>query len=277
MTRQVNRFDHAVIAVEELEAAIEDYRALGFAVARGGRHTGRGTHNAIIRFGLDYLELIAIEDSQLARAAGGNVADLVGYLERTGGGLLGFALAATDLDDIAANWTSGLAAAGSPVEMERIRPDGGRLAWRLLIPGGSAWRKPWPFLIEWHTPERERLAGDTAGGHANGVSRVEGVSVATSSVQKLMKLYAGDLGLNEGRAGGGARRFELGSFNIEVFEPAAGSPAAESMAREGEGLFEIRLAATDAQATGAARDSARYVLIPATRTRGARLERVTLS
>ncbi len=56
----ISRFDHAVIAVRNLDAAISAYRALGFEVSPGGHHTGLGTYNAIIRFGLDYIELLAL-------------------------------------------------------------------------------------------------------------------------------------------------------------------------------------------------------------------------
>ena len=53
-----SRFDHLVIAVRDLDAAIARYQHLGFEVTPGGKHTGRGTYNALIRFGLDYIELI---------------------------------------------------------------------------------------------------------------------------------------------------------------------------------------------------------------------------
>jgi catechol 2,3-dioxygenase-like lactoylglutathione lyase family enzyme len=58
----ITRFDHAVIAVRDLEAATQQYQKLGFEVRPGGKHTGRGTYNSIIRFGLDYIELISIYD-----------------------------------------------------------------------------------------------------------------------------------------------------------------------------------------------------------------------
>ena len=50
---------HAVVAVEDLVAAITDRRALGFTVVRGGIHANRATHNALMIF-LDgtYLELL---------------------------------------------------------------------------------------------------------------------------------------------------------------------------------------------------------------------------
>ncbi|WP_373788558.1 VOC family protein, partial [Delftia acidovorans] len=52
--------DHIVIAVQDLEAAVADYRALGFQVAIGGRHPGRTSHNALVVFADGaYLEIIA--------------------------------------------------------------------------------------------------------------------------------------------------------------------------------------------------------------------------
>jgi len=54
--------DHVVIAVSELEAAMADYRALGFTVVAGGSHPGRTSHNALVVFADgSYLELIAWE------------------------------------------------------------------------------------------------------------------------------------------------------------------------------------------------------------------------
>lgn len=271
---RVSRFDHAVIAVADLDAAIDAYRGLGFDVIFGGRHTGRGTHNAIIRFGLDYLELIGIHDQALGKKHGGNVNDLIAYIERTGGGPLGFALATSDLDSIAARWSSDFAPAPDPVAMERVRPDGFRLQWRLLIPGGSAWRRPWPFLIQWDTPDRERLARDGPGHHINGATGVAGVAIVASSVRGILPLYTKDLGLTVGADGAAEARLRLGSFQIDLLAPASGL-AAEALDRDGEGLYEVELLVSDlskaADATGAKTDSNGRLVIPPARACGARL------
>ncbi len=60
----ITRLDHVVLAVADLEAAVERFRTLGFSVMRGGEHPGFGTENAIIRFGLDYLELLHVRDAR---------------------------------------------------------------------------------------------------------------------------------------------------------------------------------------------------------------------
>ena len=210
---RVDRFDHAVIAVPDLDAAVSAYRDLGFDVSFGGKHTGRGTHNAIIRFGLDYLELLGIYDAAEERASGGELSD---FLEHNGGGLVAFAVATSAIDALADAWSSDFAPVGAPEPMERVRPDGFRLSWRLLIPGGSPWGKPWPFIIQWDTPDSERLARDAPGQHANGAVGVAGVTVRTKAVGKLLPLYAADLGLAAEDERGGDVVMPLGSMQIRL-------------------------------------------------------------
>ena len=64
----ITRFDHVVIGVQKLEEALESYTKLGFEVFEGGRHPSLGTRNAIIRFGLDYIELLEIEHTHNSRS-----------------------------------------------------------------------------------------------------------------------------------------------------------------------------------------------------------------
>src|SRR5579862_2137070 len=90
----ITRFDHSVIAVRDLDAAISAYQALGFEVSPGGRHTGLGTYNAIIRFGLDYLELLSVYDKSEAEQGRGLAGmALLDFFEKQEGGLVGYALA----------------------------------------------------------------------------------------------------------------------------------------------------------------------------------------
>ncbi len=260
----MSRFDHAVIAVPDLDAAVDAYRGIGFDVSFGGRHTGRGTHNAIIRFGLDYLELLGIYDPIAERQHGG--AQLSAFLDRTGGGFVGFALATTEIDTIAAGWTSDFAPVGQPEPMERVRPDGFRLQWRLLIPGGTPWERAWPFIIQWDTPDNERLSRDAPGHHLNGAARVASVTVATTSMRRLLPLYADDLGLPAETEHALETTFHLGPLRIRLIEG------------DRDGLREVELAVSDlvkaANATGAKPESDGRLTIPSERALGARLKLV---
>jgi len=247
----ITRFDHAVIAVRDLDAAMAAYRALGFAVSPGGRHPGQGTQNAIIRFGLDYLELLAVADEGEAQAQGLNRRALLEFLRDSGGGLAGYALAS---DDIIAD-AERMRAAGMEVEgpfaMRRQRPDGSVLAWRLAVPGGTPWRRPWPFLIAWDTPDDERLARERPGAHANGIARVAGVAVLVRTQQGARDIYERALGLalrDEGVAPEPADRRTTASVDdteIEALVPRGAGPINSALASLGEGPFEVLLGTRD--------------------------------
>src|SRR5919198_1156915 len=172
----ITRLDHVVIGVRDLDQAIQTYQQLGFEVRPGGRHTGRGTHNALIRFGLDYIELLAVYDESELASTGDRGLFMIDYLRDRPGALLGFALASDNLEDERAY------APGPPFAMQRARPDGHVLTWRLLMPGQHTWRRPWPFLIQWDTPDDQRLAWDVIGDHANGSRGVAGLRVAAHDV-----------------------------------------------------------------------------------------------
>src|SRR5947207_8197209 len=146
-----SRFDHLVIAVRDLDAAIGCYQRLGFEVTPGGKHTGLGTYNALIRFGLDYIELISIynEDEVRANRAWGD--NLIRLLHERESLFLGYALATTTIEQEAERFRDLDELATEPFAMHRTRPDGQSLSWRLFVPGGVSWRRPWPFIIQWDT------------------------------------------------------------------------------------------------------------------------------
>ncbi|MGN8026045.1 VOC family protein [Microbacterium sp. 22242] len=58
------RIDHLVLAVHDLTAAAEFYRALGFQVGARNRHPW-GTENHVVQLGSSFLELITVADSAL--------------------------------------------------------------------------------------------------------------------------------------------------------------------------------------------------------------------
>ena len=185
----ITRLDHVVIGVRDLNEAMQHYRQLGFEVQLGGRHTNLGTCNALIRFGLDYLELLAVDDEAEARGSGGPGQFLIEYLRGRQTALLGFALASDCLEDELAFGTC------QPFAMQRTRPDGHVLSWRLLMRGEHTWRQPWPFLIQWDTPDELRLAWDGISQHSNGARGIAGLRVAARDVSAVLELYARQLGL----------------------------------------------------------------------------------
>ncbi len=255
----ITRFDHAVIGVADLGAARKVFHErLGFEVYPGGRHTGLGTENAIVRFGLDYLELIGIYDREEVAAAGIQRASLLDFLAQREGGMLGYCLATDDIDALAVRFEqTGLEALG-PFAMERMRPDGVLLKWRLLIPGGTAWRRPWPFFIQWDMPDDERLQLEKPGQHRNGATGVAGVSVVVHDMEAARTLYSEQLGLAQQDApaldGAERLRYHVGDFTIDLLHPTTSGPLAAFLQEFDHGLYRVRLKADDLAATKAALD-----------------------
>lgn len=183
------RFDHLVIAVRDLDAASARFRdELGFDVRPGGRHTGFGTHNAIVRFGLDYLELIAVDEPELARRTSRGA--LVRFLDQWEMGMCAYALATDDLDELARRARdAGIEMAG-PLPMHRRRPDGSELSWRLLVPEGDPYFKPWPFFIQWDQSDHARLHTEAPSVHANGALGVTTIQIAVEDLGAASRWYA---------------------------------------------------------------------------------------
>ena len=244
----ITRFDHVVIAVRNLEEAIRRYQNLGFDVSPGGRHTGLGTHNAIIRFGLDYIELISIYDETevVSSRLGGKV--LLDFLRKREGGLLGYALATSDIEQDAERFRKvGLEAVG-PFAMQRMRPDGHLLSWRLLVPNGIPWRQPTPFLIQWDAPDEQRLTWESPGAHPNGATGWKAIEVAVSNLQHTFDVYQRQLGLQPDR--GDVRDdlaatripFHVGTSRVDLLWPFdEEGPIQDTLNEIGEGPFEVVL------------------------------------
>jgi hypothetical protein len=235
----ITRFDHVVIGVRDLHMASDAFRRLGFDVRPGGNHTGLGTHNALIRFGLDYLELLAIHDAaEAARFEHGRA--MAEFLHDRPAGLLGFALASSNVDEEAARGDVPALdyTVGGTVEMQRARPDGHVLSWRVLMPGEHTWQRPWPFLIEWQTPDTQRLAWDGIGRHANGVTAVAGLTVGARDLDAIGSVYQGQLGLLVE-----ASEHVDGARHMRVQLP--GGLTVDLMETEGEGLVEVQLRVSD--------------------------------
>lgn len=251
----IQRFDHAVIGLSDPAAGMDAFRRLGFEVTEGGRHPTLGTRNAIVRFGLDYLELLWIEHPQTARKRGKFGKELLSFLEESSG-LVGYVLAGARLEEQADGFKEMGVGAEGPFDMDRIRPDGRRLEWRLVVPGGTPWRKPWPYLIDWVTPESDLLAWDPPGIHSCGVTGVAGIDLVVEDLEQAALIYRTGLGMHPepGRPPSGPHRprsleYRMGSFRLRLIEPASGGPEATELQEQGAGPYRLILSSDDTRAT----------------------------
>ncbi|HSL11953.1 MAG TPA: VOC family protein [Actinomycetota bacterium] len=162
------RVDHVVMAVRDLERSAASWARLGIATVPGGVHPRWGTANRIAPLGDAYLELLAVDDDDVASGTALGRA----ILERSDGGDRWFALCLAD-DDI-----DGTAARlGLTVEPgARSKPDGSQVRWRSVGIEDPRRAGDLPFFISWATPETH--PGRTAVAHPAGHLEIASIDVA---------------------------------------------------------------------------------------------------
>lgn len=145
----IRAIDHLVIATDDPDRAARELEdAVGVRCTGGGRHDGLGTRNrlAFLADG-SYLELIGVDDPELAKANPVGSAALRA-LEERGGGLATYALLVDELEST----VDALRAAGSslgPVQPgSRVRDDGEVVRWWIAYPDTALGPAGPPFLIQ---------------------------------------------------------------------------------------------------------------------------------
>ena len=143
--------DHLVIAAPDLRALSRWWADhVGVEAAPGGAHIGRGTRNELA--GIDdstYVELIGPDPDQPDPAT----PRPFGIDSIVNQRLVTFAVAVEDLDASCDAVRSVGVDPGKPTSMQRRRPDGSVLAWRLAVPADPELGGVMPFLIEWADSE----------------------------------------------------------------------------------------------------------------------------
>lgn len=151
--------DHLVITVPDLAAAVDAVEAAtGIRPAPGGRHTGRGTHNALLRasWGANdrvYLELLARDPDQPDVAPGAMMFDVADHLS---GPVSLFAWSVrTDgenLEEVLARGRIAGLDTGDTEAGARTLPSGEELRWTMTYPRPLALGRVQPFLLDWAGP-----------------------------------------------------------------------------------------------------------------------------
>lgn len=252
----IRKFDHAMITVRNLDETIARYRNLGFEVQPGGHHPEIGTHNALIYFRQDFIELISVHNESKTKALP-LTSGLLNFLAAHEGGLTMYALATTDIQQEAEHLRASHLTAMGPFPAERVRPDGQRLRWRLLIANGAVWCQPCPFFIQRDIPDEQDPAWGQSGTHPNGVTGCKGIAIAVRDLEQMANLYQHQFGLelirrDEVPALASLRAtFRVGSFEIDLLAPYGEGPVQHVLDTVGETPFELRLAVSDLEQTRA--------------------------
>jgi hypothetical protein len=193
--------DHVLLPVADLEEGARRLREQhGLQAIPGGRHPKVGTANMIVPLGRQYLELIAIVDSQ--EAATSRLGKRLPIALDEGRVFVDWAVRTSDLDGmrrklLAAGWDLPPITEGS-----RRRPDGQVLHWRTQDVNTGATRIAVPFVIEWDVPAGLH-PGEAAAEHPSGATALRRVVVGArdpAHVREQLQLLLGDSDLYEVRA-----------------------------------------------------------------------------
>jgi len=134
-------FGNVILGVVDLVATADRLRSAGFDVQEGGTHPTFGTRNMVVPLGRSYLELLAVEDRDVAEQS------LFGrtLLARTAEGdrLVRWSIRTDRIDDVAAD-------IGIEVDdRSRLHPDGRTLRWRSAGMTPSLLDPSRPFFMQW--------------------------------------------------------------------------------------------------------------------------------
>ena len=269
------RFDHVIVAVKDLEKAVGTYRTgLGFTVVPGGEHPA-GTHNALVHFGIHYVELLAVKDPSAPGASW-----LQQWIASAGENPPTFAVAVEDLDAAVARLDATGTPHGEVEQGQRVTPDGTPLRWRSVVvapessprtqspaviaasgrppplphrgqPAPRPVLPPMPFLIEWEGGDAARMAEieriKALAPHPAGWEHLLSVSVLVTDPEFAAQCYQQAFGwprIADGLAGRGVV-LDLAGLRLELIAPPSGG----RVLPPGQRITAIALHARDRQET----------------------------
>lgn len=176
MVEQLN-WDHTMIDVTDLTAAIDYFNDHGFGFNHGGKHEYWGTENALDYFGMNYIELITVADKEKAKAFPyKNNSGIYDAVEDYFNGIQRFTTFAIRTSDIEATHHR-LATAGVDVgditSGKRVDPSGRLIQWQIFYVNDELPNHlPSPFFLQWGEEDNQReqtlkekglIKGHTAG------------------------------------------------------------------------------------------------------------------
>ncbi len=239
----IQGIDHIVILVNDLTAAIETYRLLGFDAQPGGEHPHSGSHNALVVFadGI-YLELLAYKNPALAEQT--RWRDAVRML-RVREGFAAYVLASNDLTSAVEKLRLLGMDVTDPIDGSRVRPDGQTVMWKTALFNNSP-TGIMPFLIQDMTPRALRIEPASEGLGAR--ARLSQIVVAVKQLEASRDKYRGLLGVEPKHVkniGGDVEgyRFVMDWGSIVLAHPTVeGNAMSDQLSERGEGLYAMTLA-----------------------------------
>ena len=260
------RFDHAILAVHDLEQAKTDFETLGFTTVYGGTHAGGQTHNRLIVFeDGSYIELMAPTDPAALSGPTGEAGGFM-HLLRTGEGFVGYALHSEELDGAVHAMRGSGVEVSHPDAGSRIRPDGQAIDWRMAaMPGTMS-----PMFMTDTTPRVLRVPDDPELiTHPNGATGCAGIAIVVADMKSSVARYQAILGAagygEPSIVSASSAAFALGSTLITLALPEGDAALSAQLKQRGDTPYRIRLYSKDESWLG---------MLDPSRTHGARVELV---
>ena len=221
----IERLDHLVIAVNDLDSAIDSYTKLfGYGPSWRGVHEQLGTANALFPVENTYLELLASNGEE-----GAGAAMIKATLELNGEGLAGLVLGTSNINDL----KESLLASGVELQDlslgEGVDSDQGlKRTWKNLFLPFSLTRGMFAFIIQHETGELPAIHGRSS----STINKLDHVVVNTNDPEGFKSLYGDTFGIRLAldqtveKWGGRMLFFRLNHTTIEVIgKPNEDDPA----------------------------------------------------
>ena len=221
----IEKLDHLVIAVSDLDSAVESYTKLfGYGPSWRGVHEQLGTANALFPVENTYLELLASNGNE-----GAGAAMIKATLELNGEGLAGLVLGTSNIQDLKESLLE------SGVELqdlalgEGVDSDQGlKRTWKNLFLPFSLTRGMFAFIIQHESGELPSVHGRSS----STINKLDHVVVNTNDPEGFKSLYGDTFGIRLAldqtveKWGGRMLFFRLNHTTIEVIgKPDEHDPA----------------------------------------------------
>jgi catechol 2,3-dioxygenase-like lactoylglutathione lyase family enzyme len=220
----LSAIDHVILPVADLAQAAARFEQLGLRLTPRARHANQGTENRVFFAGNEqtefYVELLAVHDAEMARAAGRS--DLLQAIER-GRGLWRVMLETADIDA----GERGLRAAGVEVSRREVAREDGTKICDVLFAATNAAATAFAIIQYAGGGEarRRRHAADGAYDHAFPVKRLDHLAAITHDLDAATAFWTDVLGVpvfGEVPMGPGIiRQMKVGDAIFELIGPAA--------------------------------------------------------
>ena len=210
----IERIDHLIVAVKDLEAAEDNYKKIfGHDPVWRGAHESLGTKNSIFNFNNLYFELLA------ANGKGAGASLVNSSIEENGEGLAGLVFGSDNIETTKQQLSSkGYELSGLALGEGFDEDAGKKRTWESLFLPNEITRGLFSFAIEHKTGKLDLLDRFTS----DCVHKLDHVVINTNDTEGFIRVYEKDLGIRLAldqtveKWGGRMLFFRLNQTTIEV-------------------------------------------------------------